>query len=245
MKLKTCWAMSLLLCFLVASPFASAATITFSTAPGSSVAGGSVSASATFTTTGGLLTITLTDLLANPTDAGQLVSDVDFSLSDALSGTTTFGSSASQITINGDGTTTAGPTASTGWAFGGLAGGGFTICVICPVGSGLSTSGPAREIIGPGPYTNANGSIAGNGPHNPFLNQFATFTVANSAITANTTVSNVVFSFGTVPGVNVPGTSDGGGGGGSAVPEPTSTVLLGSGLAGMLFFLKRRQATQL
>jgi hypothetical protein len=230
---------SLVFCLLMASPFASGATITFSTAPGSSVGDGSVSASATFTTVDGFLTVILRDLLPNPTSAGQLVSDVDFSLSTALSGTTVFTSSAQQIFINGDGSSTLGSTASTGWGFGTL-GAGYTICVICPGGTVLSTAptaNPSQTLIGPGPYTNANGSIAGNGPHNPFLNQTATFTFANSSITANTVVSNVIFSFGTAPGVNVPG--ENGGGGGNEVPEPTSALLLGSGGLGMLLFLKR------
>jgi len=241
MQLTSCRFASLLFCLFMAIPFASGATITFSTAPGSSVDAGSVSASATFTTENGLLTVILRDLLANPTTAGQLVSDVDFSLSSALPGTTVFSSSAQEIFIAAGGASTLGSTVFTGWGFGTL-GTGFTICVICPVGSVLSTAptaNPSETIIGPGPYTNANGSIAGNGPHNPFLNQTATFTLANSSITANTVVSNVVFSFGTAPGVNVPGEGGGGGGGGNAVPEPTSAFLLGSGVLGMLVFLKR------
>ena len=44
----------------------------------SSVSDGSVSASATFTTENGLLTVILRDLLANPKSAGQLVRDVNF-----------------------------------------------------------------------------------------------------------------------------------------------------------------------
>src|SRR5207302_397330 len=45
---------------------ASAATITYSTAPGATSGGNAVSASATFVTGAGGLTITLQDLLANP-----------------------------------------------------------------------------------------------------------------------------------------------------------------------------------
>jgi hypothetical protein len=83
-------------------------------------------------------------------------------------------------------------------------------------------------------YSNANGSIAGNGPHNPFLNQTATFNIAVTGVTAATTVTSATFSFGTVAGVNVPGTP-----GTPAVPEPISSALVGTGLIG-LFFLRGR-----
>jgi hypothetical protein len=75
----------------------------------------------------------------------------------------------------------------------------------------------------PGPgnvYSNANGSIAGNGPHNPFLAENATFAITFFGVTQ---VSNVVFSFGTEAGTNVP-----------AIPDSSATVaLLGLGLMGL------------
>lgn len=204
---------------LLVSSGAYAAIQTFSTPAGATVSGGSVNASATFTPGSGVLLITLTDLLSNPTTVNQLISDLDFTLS--VGGTSTLTSSSGQeITINSNHTSTLGSTVSTGWVLGNY-NGGLTLCVICPVGSNVSTqTAPGHLIIGPGPYTNANGSIAGNDPHNPFLNGSASFTISNSSITSGTTVSNVVFSFGSMPGVNVA----------AAVPEPGSLALLGSGL---------------
>lgn len=204
---------------LLVSSGAYAAVQTFSTPVGATVPGGPVNASATFTPGSGVLQITLSDLLPNPTTVTQLVSDLDFTLS--VGGTSLLTSSSGQeITINNNHTASLGSTVSTGWVLGNY-NGGLTLCVICPVGSNVSTqTAPAHLIIGPGPYSNANGSIAGNDPHNPFLNGSATFTISNSLITSGTTVGNVVFSFGTTPGVNVA----------AAVPEPGSLALLGSGL---------------
>ena len=77
-------------------------------------------------------------------------------------------------------------------------------------------------IIGPGPYTNAHASIAGNGPHKPFANQKVTFTLALAGVTASILISNVVFSFGTGTGTNV------------AVPIPVAVWLFVSGLLGLI-----------
>jgi hypothetical protein len=91
-------------------------------------------------------------------------------------------------------------------------------------------------IIGPpgagGTYSNANSSIAGNVPHNPFLNQTATFTITGSGITASTVVTAATFSFGTTPGDNVAAVP---------VPEPSTMAIAGLGAIGFIGVGLRRR----
>jgi hypothetical protein len=204
---------------------ATAGTFTFSTAAGAvDSVGQPVDASATVTTGAGTITVVLNDLLANPTDAGQLLSDFMFTLSTApttaLNGTTT--PTGTLICIPSTPCTT---TTITSW---GLTSTGSTILLNSLAG------GPSETIIGPGPYTNANGSISGNDPHNPFLNQTATFTFSVAGVTASTTVTSASFSFGTVAGDEVPGVP-GGGGPGGGTPEPGTIVMACTGLALTMF----------
>jgi len=107
----------------------------------------------------------------------------------------------------------------------------------CPSACHLNDLGggqPIDGIIGPangsGVYSNANGSIAGNGPHNPFLNQTGTFTITAAGVTTASTISAVDISFGTVP--SGPGTNN--------TPEPGTLVLFGSGLLGVAGIVRRR-----
>lgn len=199
-------------------------TFTFSTPANSMVTDGAVSASATFVVSAGQVVITLKDLLSDPKSAGQLVSDLEFKLSGIMGSTTLSSSFAQQITINGNHSVTPGTTGSTGWGLGTF-NSGLILCTICPMNSGISGAGPAGEIIGPGPYPHANSSIAGNGPHNPFLKETATFTITNSSITAGTLVSSAIFSFGTTFGSDVTGVSTP-----SPSPEPATLILFGTGL---------------
>jgi len=205
-----------------------ATSITFATPSGSNTGGGPVNSQATFTTSTGQLSIMLTDLQANPTDVAELISDLQFVMSGGITTGTLSSSSGQFLTVLGDGTFTLDGTTSTGWALNQNVGGGLQLDVLgTPIG-------PAGLIIGPpgpgGVYTNANGSIAGNGPHNPFINQTATFVITNPAITASTTVNSAIFSYGTteggalVPGVPVAST---------VIPEPPTFVLMAGAL---LFF---------
>ncbi|HEY1458524.1 MAG TPA: PEP-CTERM sorting domain-containing protein, partial [Casimicrobiaceae bacterium] len=204
---------------------ASANVFTFATPTGSMVpVDGAVNASATVTTGAGTVTISLTDLLANPTSVGELISDFDFVLSGGQTTGTLTSSSGQQITVAGNGTTTLGSTGSTGWGLNSNVAGGLQL-------DALGFVGPAGLILGPpgagGVYTNANPSIAGNGPHNPFLNQTATFTVTVAGVTTNSNITSATFSFGTTAGVNVPGVLQLPSG---KIPEPASIALLGIGL---------------
>jgi hypothetical protein len=181
---------------------ASANVITYTTPAGATTGGGPVNASATFTTGNGALFIALTDLQANPADVAQLVSDLDFTLSGGQTTGNLVSSSGTKITVNGNGTYSLGSTGSTGWGLNQNISGGLQL-------DALGFVGPAGLLIGPpGPgdvYTAANGSIAGNGPHNPFLNQVAAFVLTIPGLTVDSTVTSATFSFGTVPGINVPG----------------------------------------
>lgn len=218
------------LAVLVCALASQAAMITYITPPGSTSGGGPVNASATFTTGAGTLSITLTDLQANPTDVAQLISDLDFVLSNGATTGTLSSSSGQEITVNGGGTFTLGNTVSTGWGLNNNVSGGLQL-------DALGFVGPAHLLIGPpgggGTYSNANGSIAGNGPHNPFLNQTATFNLAIAGVTASTTINSATFSFGTTAGQNVPGTPS------ASIPEPETWAFLGTGLLALGLFRKK------
>jgi len=229
---------------VLACSTAFADSITFQTAAGTNETSGGqpVAAKAVVTTAAGVVTVQLWNLLGldgNPSisNAGQLLSDFQFKLSSSsatVSYATGTSGSATLIDVgSGGAVTSAGSTAQLGW---GLSLGGTTISL-----EGLGgTATPSELLLGAacssGKYCNANRSITGNGPHNPFALNYATFTIDDSAITSATTASNAIFSFGTASGDNVPGIPA------SPVPEPPSLLLFASGLLGLATVTRRRVA---
>jgi hypothetical protein len=208
---------------------AQATVITFSTAPGATEAGGNpVSATATFTTSDGSINIQVTNTLVNPTTIAQNISDLAFTLSSGQTSGTLSGSSGLSRTVASDGTfVDNGVVSPTAWTL------DATALHLTVLGNGQ----PKQTIIGApdgsGVYSNANNSIAGNDPHNPFLAGTVSFDVAIAGLTAGDTVTSVTFSFGTDAGNDVPG-----------VPEPTSMLLMGGIFAGLGVFGYRRKKLQ-
>ena len=213
------------------------------TPTGSSDNNGPVDASATLTPGNGMVTVTLTDLLQNPTSSGQTLSGIEFNASGATGLATLGGSSGNTSTINADGTYTKGQFTNPLGHWG--ADNNVNLSTI-----GIVGKRPFDLIIGPdsaggfsgaGKYTAANGGL---GNFNPYVLGTATFTVDVSGVTAGSTISDVVFEFGTNPDT-VDGMAVGGGG--IALPEPGTYGIWACLLAlppcgaGLLQSLRRRK----
>jgi hypothetical protein len=222
---------------LLCGPAAFASSSTY-TAAGTSSGGETQNASATFVTGAGTVGITLKNLISNPTGVGQNISDLFFTLSNGVTSGSLTSSSGTELTVNGNGTYSVGSTVSTGWIL------TFSGSSLLLEGLGNGTQGPKHTIIGTssngtysgGTYSNANGSIAGNVPHNPFLESGVTFSLAVSGVSAATTVTGATFSFGTTAGDTLAGTP-------SPVPESSTWTLLLVGVTatfGLVLLLRRR-----
>jgi hypothetical protein len=210
-------------CLALACTPAFAGSYVFVTPAGSTDAAAEpVSAQATFTTGAGTLSIFLENLIVNQKSAGQLLSDLFFTINGITTGGSLDSSSGTERNVAADGTFADGSTVSTGWAFHVTAG------VFHLDGLNDAVNVPEHEIIGApdgtGVYSNANSSIAGNDPHNPFLKSGVTFNLTFAGMTADTVISGATFSFGTASGDNVPGIPK--------VPDSGMTlILLGVALA--------------
>ena len=176
------------------------------TPAGAAVADGPVNAKAAFTTGANFITITLTDSLADPVSAGQLLSGLAFTVSEGETAGTLGSTSANIRSVAGDGSFVDMGPSGTGWALAQNFNGGLELCVLC---RDLGSLGPSHLLIGPpatsGAYASANRSIAGNGPHNPFTAGPATFMVNAPGVTASSIITSATFFFSTTEGVSVSG----------------------------------------
>ena len=224
-------------CVLGLQPAAAATATFFGTGTGY------LGARADFTTSAGLLTVTVTNTLApnQIISAAQAVSDIIFTLSNAPGtlGATT--ASAQLVNVGTGGTVTnvsgspvrwlgQGPPPPGGTGFFSIVGNTITMEAI---GGGQ----PSQMILpAGGPYTNANASITG-GQFSPFVNGSAAFTLALAGVSAATTITGATFSFGTGPdtfitGVRTPVT----------LPIPGTLPLFATGLLGLWALRRKRKA---
>ena len=212
------------------APAAFATTISVSTPVGATdTSGEAVDASAMITTGAGTVMINLSNLLtaSQVKSVGQNVTDLSFTLGGITSAGTVTSSTGTFIDVGSGGAVTS---SSSNLSGPNLIGWGLSHAGDVYLLNGLGGSAtPENTIIGGTagsftPYSHATSSIDANGPHNPFVQGTGMWVLSISGVTAGTSISDVVFSFGTTPGDNIP----------TSTPEPESALLLLIGLGALL-----------
>lgn len=190
-----------LLTSMVSASAALAAVSSFITPADHTLGGLPVNARATFTTGNGTVHIVLKNLTVDPRAVAQNLSALAFALS-ANQATGNLASSSGTFRTVANTTYTDTGTGATGWRLENnydLGSAALRVCDLCP-----GAAGPAHTLIGfpaaNGKYTNANASILGNRPHNPFLANDAVFDLVVPGVTERTTVTKVRFQFGAADG---------------------------------------------
>ena len=229
------------------------ATTTFNVT--GNVSGNAVDATIQFeisncTATGCTLDIVVTNNVANPANAAFGVIGVGFNIGSLTAPGGLFvdgsniaivtdgsGGSVTKVDFNGSTGTTSSTNLAPNWSFSyqNSSGNGclLSAAAFC-LGGHTNNGSPFDLIIGPGPYTQANGSLDN---HTPDLAGPVDFQINNFAgLTLDSVFSNVDVSFGTNPDGHVVGQPcvgsdcDGGGGTPQATPEPWTMLLTGGGL---------------
>jgi hypothetical protein len=199
---------------------------------------GPLSATVDFVTGAGSLTVTITNTLAASTiiSAGQAVSDLSFTLSNApgiLGNVTATGTFA---TFNGSTTPTLTAGTPARWLGEGppppAGQGAFSIVGNTITLEAIGGGQPSELLLPAGTnYPNAVASIT-NGKFSPFVEGPAVFTFNLSGVTDATTITAASFSFGTGPdtflqGLPVPGVRA------VQIPAPSALSFFGAGLIGL------------
>lgn len=223
---------------ILLSSVAFATPVVFSTDPGATVTSSGttlpVSAQAAFALNGTSLNLTLFNNFVNPTSVLQNISDLYFDVyTDAglYTGSASItGLSGTAVTVGSGGAFTTSSVTSlpaSSWTLGFEPGSVDAFHL-----NALGTAQPQYTVIGAPDTVTLNYSTNGSfqtGSHNPFLQSGATFTLSFGGATVRN-VNNVVFSFGTTPGIVAPG---------SQVPEPATFSMVGGILLLAALVLRR------
>jgi hypothetical protein len=206
---------------------------------------GSTTASgqAEIVTSAGQIQITLSNLLSPSQiiSVGQAISDISFTVSNSPGTVGTATAAGQEGNVDGSGNVT--DVSGTPGRF--ISSHGYSIS-----GDNISltalSGGQPDELILPTPVAGGSkddGYYAslnnGAQAHNPYTIGPAVFTLDLSGITANTSISDVTISFGTSGSELVLCTTQVP----SPTPEPSSLVLLGTGILGAAFLLRRRMVS--